>query len=91
MQAGDLNQAKQYLLAAGQTPGSPVLNSFGPNMLLAKELLEKGERAVVLQYFELCAKFWKLHTDKLEDWMALVSGGRVPNFGANLIYLLGAP
>lgn len=40
---GDVAEAKTRLLAAGKTPGSPQLNSFGPNMMLAKELLELGE------------------------------------------------
>ena len=56
---GDVDAAKSHLLAAGKTTGSPQLNSFGPNMQLAKELLEKGEKDVVLEYFELCGKFWK--------------------------------
>src|SRR5215204_2657059 len=30
--AGDLTNVKTYLLAAADVPGSPVLNSFGPNM-----------------------------------------------------------
>jgi hypothetical protein len=40
---GDVEEAKCLLLLAGQTPGSPQLNSFGPDMLFAEELLEKGE------------------------------------------------
>jgi len=32
-------KAKEHLLAAGNTPGSPQLNSFGPNMLLAKKIV----------------------------------------------------
>ena len=51
---GDTDEAKSRLLLAGQTEGSPQLNSFGPNMLLAKELLERDETEVVLEYFELC-------------------------------------
>ena len=45
--------ANAYLLAVGRTPGSPQLNSFGPNMALAAELLQKEVRDTVLQYFEL--------------------------------------
>lgn len=36
---GDLETARSDLLAAGRTPGSPQLNSFGPNMRLAKDVL----------------------------------------------------
>jgi hypothetical protein len=72
------------LLKAGATPGSPQLNSFGPNMALAKELLDKGEREAVLEYFTLCSKFWD--RDELKEWMALVKDGVTPKFGANLVY-----
>lgn len=78
--------AKEYLLKAGQTPGSPQLNSFGPNMSLAKELAEKGEQHVVIEYFDLCRKFWKMGTAKLDMWTKEVRAGSVPDFGANLVY-----
>ena len=55
---GDLAAAKRYLLAAGNTPGSPQLNSFGPEMTLAQQLLEKGERETVLEFLDLVVKFW---------------------------------
>lgn len=55
---GDVEGAKAYLLAAGLSPGSPQLDSFGPNMMLAKELLERGERLVVAEYIDLIARFW---------------------------------
>jgi len=87
LDAGDLKEAKRYMLQAGDTPGSPQLNSFGPNMLLARELLEKGETEVVLKYFELCQRFWEVHgPERLEQWRADVANGRIPKFGANLIY-----
>ena len=41
LERGDIAGAKEHLLAAGQTPGSPQVGSFGPNTTLAKELLEK--------------------------------------------------
>ena len=86
IQQGDLKQAGQYLLAAGGTPGSPQLDSFGPNMTLAKELLEKGESGVVLKYFALCKNFWEDGRRQLDQWSAAVRGGEIPNFGGNLRY-----
>jgi len=83
---GKLEQAKEYLLAAGRSKGSPQMDSFGPNMSLAKDLLEKGEKDVVLQYFELCRKFWEDDYGKLDDWSKEVKAGNLPDFGANLVY-----
>jgi hypothetical protein len=84
--SSDMKEAKRFLLEAGKTPGSPQLKTFGPNMLLAKNLLKKQEREVVLEYFELCAKFWKGHDGKLELWKAAVQKEEMPNFGGNLVY-----
>jgi hypothetical protein len=53
-------------------------------MTLARELLEKGERQVVLEYFKLCASFWK--NDRLDTWASEVRAGKIPDFGANLEY-----
>ena len=39
LRRGDLDAARSRLLSSGNTPGSPQLNSFGPNMSLARDLL----------------------------------------------------
>jgi len=80
----DVTTASQELLEAGMTPGSPTLNSFGPDMSLAGELLKKGERDTVLQYFELCRKFWKMGAERLDSWSAAVRQGKFPGFGPSL-------
>jgi predicted Zn-dependent protease len=86
LKQGDVKKAVQYLLDAGKTPGSPQLDSFGPNMCLAKELLEKGEKDAVLQYFMHCRKFWSMGTEKLNNWTKEVKAGKTPDFGGNLSY-----
>lgn len=86
LKQGDTKLAAEHLLKAGGTPGSPQLNSFGPNMTLAKALLEKGEKDAVLQYFALCRKFWKMGGDRLDRWTNDVNAGNAPEFGANLAY-----
>jgi hypothetical protein len=84
---GDVGEAKRYLIEAGSTPGSPQLDLLGPNMALAKELLEKGEREVVLQFFALCGQFWKNgRQEKLPKWAEIVTNGGIPNFGNYLFY-----
>jgi RNA polymerase sigma factor (sigma-70 family) len=83
---GNIEAAKHYLIAAGKSPGSPVMDSFGPNMTLAKDLLEKDERDTVLEYFMLCRRFWKMDYGKLDNWMQEVMDGKTPDFGANLLY-----
>jgi hypothetical protein len=84
--AQDLADARAELLLAGQTPGSPQLNSFGPDMSLARDLLRAGQRDVVLQYFDLCRRFWEMGGDQLDAWAADVAQGREPQFGASLAY-----
>jgi tetratricopeptide (TPR) repeat protein len=88
LRAGDVDAAKTELLEAGKTTGSPQLDSFGPNMMLAKELIDQGERSVVVEYFDLCREFWNDERDlkTLDDWSATVKAGDVPDFGGNLAY-----
>ena len=86
LRAGKIKAAEEYLIAAGKSPGSPQMDSFGPNLTLAKDLLDKGERETVLEYFMLCHRFWKMDRGRLEDWMQQVMDGMNPDFGANLLY-----
>jgi hypothetical protein len=86
LKSGDVETAKRELLLAGATPGSPQLDSFGPNMSLAKDLLEKKQADTVVEYFTLCAKFWDLERGNLKRWGTLAKAGEMPDFGANLLY-----
>jgi len=64
LKEGRVADAKTYLLKAGASPGSPQLNSFGPRMFLAQQLLEKNEKEVVVEYLDLVAKFWASSSDE---------------------------
>jgi hypothetical protein len=83
---GDIEQAKHYLIEAGKTPGSPQLDSFGPNMLLAKELLETGETVAVLEYLDLRGKFCRTDHGSVSTWKKIIAEGKQLNFFANLLY-----
>ena len=52
------------------------MDSTGPSLWsLAQDLLQKGERDTVLQYFELCRKFWEMGKDSLDQWTKDVKAG----------------
>ena len=62
-----LDAARKYLIAAGKAPGSSNLGSQGPAMQLAKDLLDRGETATVLEYLDLCGQFWSTNRGKLQE------------------------
>ena len=88
LRKGDTAAAKRYLVAAGKTRGSPQLKSFGPNMLLAKELLEAGETETVLEYFHVCGEFWKNDFGALATWRDLVFKGQSSELRGELALLM---
>ncbi len=86
LKEGNVAEAKKRLLDSAESKGSPQMNSFGPNMQLAKELLAKGETQVVVDYLQRCERFWKMGSDRLAGWAQAINMGETPNFGANLEY-----
>ena len=86
LRKGDKVAARRYLLASASSKGSPQMNSFGPNMTLAKEMLEAGEKDAVLEYLQLCGRFWAMEDGRLAVWKRMIGEGSMPRFGANLLY-----
>jgi tetratricopeptide (TPR) repeat protein len=86
LQKGDAKTAGNDLVQAAAIVGNPHLDTFGPNMMLARELIRKGDRKPVVEYLDSCGKFWKTGDKKLQRWRAEVKVGVTPDFGANLRY-----
>lgn len=82
LKRGDAAEAANRLLAAGRTPGSPQLNSFGPNWTLAQDLLAAGDRASVLSFLDSCRSFWTSGRARLDSLAATIRSGGTPNFSA---------
>ena len=78
MRENHLDDASGELILAGGTSGSPQLDSFGPGMLLAKELLERGRNDAVVHYLDLVAKFWK--GGHALEWKQQILVGKTPDF-----------
>jgi hypothetical protein len=82
---GRIDDAKNHLTTAGTIHGSPQLDTYGPDMSLANDLLAKGEQQVVLDYIELCRKFWSIDAGALNRWRNDIENGTAPDFGENLV------
>jgi len=78
--------ADNFLRAAGHTPGSATLNTLGPNMMLARDLLAQGDRFGVLDFLKLCRSFWTKGQNQMTEWEKTIASGNIPDFGRNLNY-----
>jgi hypothetical protein len=83
LREGDVDHAVIELEKSGEIRGSPQLNSFGPTMQLAKELLKAGRRDAVLRYLQQCREFWKMGGTWLDVWEQKIQAGGIPNFFMN--------
>ena len=71
----DVPTAANYLVEAGKSTGSPQLDSFGPNLDLANELLSQGERGAVVSYLQGIRKFWDGNESIIDDWIQKINAG----------------
>jgi hypothetical protein len=88
LKRGNTASAKEHLLSSARftREAHPVHMSFGPSMALAKALADRGEREVVIEYLDLCAKFWKNEDGRIEKWTQVLKDGGTPEFGGNSRY-----
>ena len=89
LRAGDVEAAKAFLLKAGGTPGSPQLDSFGPPLTLAHDLLVRGEKDIVIRYLEMCSIFWR-QREGIERWIALIRAGETPTLNRFQVHRAGS-
>lgn len=75
---GNISDARKYIVKAGKSTGSPQLNSFGPNLDLANQLLSLGETDAVIEYLEGIKTFWDGNDSLIEEWIAKIRSGETP-------------
>jgi hypothetical protein len=77
---GDVERATSYLLASAETAGCPLWCSTFRSMVLAKELLGRGERETVLRFLERCSALWPEFAKWLTQRAAAIERGETPIF-----------
>lgn len=78
LKKGNIDKAIKHLLDAGKSTGSPQLNSFGPNLDLANELLKLGKYDTVKIYLKDIAKFWEMDDGRIDNWLKEIDNGEIP-------------
>ena len=81
LRSGDVAASKQYLLDSTGSAAARDIGTYGPMMALARELFEKGEHDIVLQYLEKCLILWPRGENTLRNWISDIESGANPNFG----------
>jgi hypothetical protein len=59
---------------------SARLAAQGPDLSLAQVLLERGERAMVMEYLQAVSVWWKHDDGRLLQWKQALRAGRKPEF-----------
>lgn len=70
--------------AAGKTTGDAALNSYGPNMSLAQELLKRGDlqsREDVIMFLQECKVFWRTSPNSIDSWTTSIRQNKTVDFG----------
>ena len=75
---GDIERAKNHLDKAGKSSGSPQLDTFGPDMKLAEELLHRGETSAVLAYLSSIKRFWEMDNGCVDRWINQIMANEMP-------------
>jgi hypothetical protein len=81
IRTGNLPGATRFLLDSSRPEAGRDVSLAGPSMVLAKELLEEGERDAVLQYLDQCLTLWPRGETVLQMWIDDIKGGKMPKFG----------
>ena len=69
---GDLVEAKRHLMASITMPASIKNASFQPNMTLAQELYDAGEKDAVIQFLEASRALWKFDRGRIDRMISFV-------------------
>jgi len=78
LESGDIDGAAEELIAAGQSTGSPQLDTFGPELDLANQLLQAGRTEEVITYLNGVEKFWEMDGGVVEKWIQEIRAGETP-------------
>lgn len=78
LRMGNLAKSGEYLVKASKSPGSPQLDSFGPDLELANVLLKKGQKDQVIEYLKGIEVFWGGNKRAIDALIFKIVSGEKP-------------
>lgn len=79
LRQNDLESAKRHLLDSVPKSRSTAESFYMPTFTLAREILEKEQKEIVIKYLELIAPLWK--HPKIPKWKEEIRNGKIPSDG----------
>jgi thiol-disulfide isomerase/thioredoxin len=92
LERNDTAAAKERLIASAKVEGPNV--NLAPNLTLAQDLLDAGERAAVLEFLEKCRAFWRYDQGRLDHLKTVAkspNGDLLANWFPEGRQLIGRP
>lgn len=81
--SGAPETAKLHLLEAAKLRRpSSQLSTFGPDMSLARDFLQKGDARIVADYLNAVSLWWTMDEGRLKRWKSMLYAGQTPDFGS---------
>ena len=77
LRKGNGSMAAEYLMRSGKSPGSPQLDTFGPDLELANVLLSDGFKEQVIIYLRSIKTFWEKSDEAIELMVHKIESGQV--------------
>lgn len=75
----NLAKAKEYLLIAARAPQHAHFKAIFPDLELARMLLAKEEKLVVMEYLKLCENLNDVNVKMLQRWQREIAEGKIPS------------
>jgi hypothetical protein len=79
LRRGNVDEAARFLVLSGKSTGSPQLDSFGPELDLADQLLKRGQTEAVTEYLKDIKHFWEMDDGQVDRWLAAIGKGEKPS------------
>src|SRR5207253_1306425 len=76
----DLAASKRYLMEAAATTGAKSIEQNGLDTSVVRNLLQRGERDIVLEYLNRGRTLWPQGVQFITRWEGQIKAGRMPNF-----------